>query len=240
MTIALVLWLSLTSVAAIAAQGPASPVAPPPGTPVAAPAPSAAPAEYVLQRGDDLEIRVHNIVELNQVAKVRPDGKISLLLLDEMSVTGMTAASLSKLLSEKYSEHYRNPRVTVVVRSFSDQQVFVGGEVNTPKMLVLNGKMTLSGALMSAGGLKNSAKTGQVVLLRDSGKGNALVSRVDVKALLKKGGVDPELRPFDVVFVPKSRIATINQVMEQFVRNNMPLTIGFGFSYLLGQQALFQ
>ncbi len=196
--------------------------------------------EYMLQKGDDLEIHAFNNNELNQKAKIRPDGKISLVLLDDVTAAGQTPTQLGRDLSQAYAQYFRNPRITVSVTSFTNLTVFVGGEVQTPKLLPLSGPLTVVGAVFSAGGLKPSAKTREVILLRDSGKGTPLISQVNLNRVFKNLAPDPQLKPFDVVYVPKSKIARVDQFVEQYMRQLLPITLGLGFSYLLGQQPLIQ
>lgn len=215
--------------AAWAQNAPAAPAATPP-----------AEHDYVLQKGDDLQILAFNNAELGQKAKIRPDGKISLLLLNDVKAAGLTAEQLGRILSQDYAKYFRNPRITVSVTGFTNQEVFVGGEVETPKLLPLNGRLTLAAAIFSAGGLKVSAKTKDILLLRNSGQGKPAVTQVNLTQIFKSEQPDIELKPFDVVFVPKTKIGKVDDFVEQYMRKVLPVTIGMGFSYLLGQQPLIQ
>jgi protein involved in polysaccharide export with SLBB domain len=204
------------------------------GTP-AAPGESGPPAEYLLQAGDELEIRVYNLPELTQKVKLRPDGRISLMLLDELVAAGSTVASLTETIRKEYSTQFRNPRVTVVVTSFVNQNVYVGGEVNQPRLIALNGRLSAAAAVFYAGGLKATAKTKEIIILSNSGKNSPQLTRLNLQEVLTKGTPDVELRPFDVVFVPKSRIAKLDQFVEQYIKLLQPIALNLGFSYLIGQ-----
>lgn len=193
------------------------------------------PLEYVLQRGDELDISVYNIPELAAHVKVRPDGKISLQLLDDVQAAGSTPLALAQFLSESYSKVYRNPRVTVSVRNFATQVVYVGGEVFTPGQVPIPGELTISGALMHAGGFKESAQIKNVVLLRNSGEqGKPIVKKFNLQQVLQGKEEDVKLRPFDVVYVPRSTVAKIDLFMKQYIRDLLPVMTTAGFSYLLG------
>jgi protein involved in polysaccharide export with SLBB domain len=192
---------------------------------------------YVLQAGDDLEIRVFDLPELSQKVKIRPDGRISVLLLDELPAAGVTPAGLTESIRQGYSGHFRNPRVTVAVTGFVNQNVFIGGEVNQPRMIALNGRLSAAAAVFYAGGLKPTAKTKEIIILRNSGKNSARITKLDLEQVLTKGAPDVELQPFDVVFVPKSRIAKLDQFMDQFIKQLQPIAMNMGFSYLLGGQS---
>jgi len=191
---------------------------------------------YLLQAGDEIQIRVYNIPELDQTVRIRPDGRISLLLLNEVEAAGRTPEELSRSLSSSYAEFFRTPRVTTIVKTFTNREVFVGGEVTQPRIVPLSGKMSATAAIFYAGGFKNTAKTREVIILHKMPNGAAEIKRLNVEAVLTKGGSDVQLQPFDVVFVPKSRIAKLDQFVDQYMKQLMPIATSLGFSYILGGQ----
>jgi len=115
----------------------------------------------------------------------------------------------------------------------SSVNVYVGGEVEHPGLQPLNKRLTLMAALVSAGGMKRTAKLDAVVLLRDNGSGAPLVSKLNVDQIMK-GAVDAALQPYDVVIVPKSGIAKMNDWIDQYIKQMSPITLSLGFSYVLG------
>lgn len=115
----------------------------------------------------------------------------------------------------------------------STVSVYVGGEVEKPGLQPLNRRLTLMAALVSAGGTKRTAKMDEILLLRDSGSPAPLVNKVNVKEIMK-GAADPTLQPYDVVIVPKSGIAKLNDWVDQYIRQMSPVTLSLGFSYVLG------
>ncbi len=115
----------------------------------------------------------------------------------------------------------------------SDIKVYVGGEVNKPGMLPLDGRFTAMAAVMNAGGFTNNASPKNAFLLRDSGDHKSEVMKLHLDEVLK-GGTDLELKPYDVVFVPKSGIAKIDRAIDQYVRGILPGSLTGGFSYLFG------
>ena len=274
---------------------------------------------YVLQRGDDIEVRAYDIPELNTAVRIRPDGKVSLLLLDEVEAAGKTPVALGDELTAEYSHHFRKPRITVVVKSFAAQivyvggevaeptslplrsgltavqaimaagglkdsatgeqivvvhdgnggtvrtdpvsvtdvllrrrpdpvlqpsdmvyvqksylNVYVGGEVGKPGLIPIAGDMTMLTAILQAGGFKETARTGSVILIRNSGNGTPVASKVKVNDVFL-ASAHTKLNPYDVIFVPKSRIARIDKFIDQYVRQLSPAILSFGFSYLIGQ-----
>jgi len=218
---------------AIVILGPASGYA---GQVASAPQIASSPGDvtYKLQSGDEIEIKVFEIPELADRVRIRPDGKVSVLLLDDVQAAGLTPAELDQVLTTGYSTYYLNPRVTVIVRAFSSQRVYVGGEVNEPGMLQLSGELSLLGAVLEAGGFLPSAKRSSVILLR-KGESGPEVRRLNLDDMLAKGAPDIALQPFDVVFVPKTFISKANQFVQQYIRDLLPVATSANFTYILGQ-----
>ncbi len=195
-------------------------------------------AEYRILPGDALEIKFYYNTDLNDRVSVRPDGNISLQLIGDVRAAALTPAELRAVLAEKYKAHVRNPEIAVIVREFAEQKIFVGGEVNIPGMIPLAGKMTSLRAIMQAGGFKNTAEPETVVLIRNQGTDKPLFITLNLKQDLTNTGQnnDIELKPFDIVFVPKSTIASINQFMEQYFDKLIPVSKSIGVFYNLGPE----
>ncbi len=281
-------------------------------------------APYILRAGDELEIRAFAIPELNQIVRVRPDGKISLILLHDVDAAGFTPEQLSETLCSNYARHFRNPRLTAIVRTFSNFsvyvggevaragliplagsqtvasaiiqaggfrdesapkkvmvlrkasdgesgilnldlddvltggkpdivlqpsdviyvprtaiQVYAGGEVTEPGLIPLQGQMTALTAIIRAKGFKPTAKIGSVVLLHDSGRGKPVTSILNMKEIIAHRAPDVPLSAYDVVYVAKSRVARMDQFMDQYIKQLLPISINGGFTYLLGGGTVF-
>jgi protein involved in polysaccharide export with SLBB domain len=193
---------------------------------------------YVLQRGDQITIKVYSHPELDDTMTIRPDGRISLVLLDDVNAADLTTDNLDTVLTERYSKYFRDPEVTVIVRTFANRRVYVGGEVVQPMAVELVGELTALSAVFRAGGFMKTARTDSVVLLRNDGNNRPLIQTLDLKKVLAQGDGDIRLRPFDVVFVPKSRIASVDQFVDQYMRQLVPITLTAGFTYILGGTAI--
>lgn len=202
------------------------------------PTATAAPAEYVLHRGDEISIKVFGRPELEDTVIVRPDGRISSMLVDDVMAAGLTTSQLDEALTQRYTTFFRDPEVTVVVRTFAAEKVFVGGEVGTPGMLPLNGEMTVLSAIVQAGGFKRTARPDSVIVLHNAG-GRAVAEKLNLK-VTGHGVSDKALQPFDVVFVPMSRIAKVDTFVDQFIRQLIPITVTAGFTYLLGDSTVLK
>lgn len=194
------------------------------------------PREYVLEVGDTFDLKLFYHPELNEAgAIIRPDGNFTAQLVGDVPARGRTVPALTADLQERYvTAGLRRPVVAVLLRKSAGLRVFVGGEVNTPGMLLHEGQMTLSRAVFQAGGPKSTAELRTVVLLRDSGDPAApRFATVDFNKLVQSG-TDPLLQPYDIVFVPKSTIAKLNQFVDQYFVKMVPVSLSAGFSYTIG------
>ena len=189
--------------------------------------------EYRIQVGDQLDIKFFYNLDLNEQVTVRPDGRISLQLVHEIMVTGLTPSELTQLLTQKYAPELKKPEITVIVRSFGAHKIYVDGEVTKAGLFPLIGFTTVLQAISQAGGMKDTARRNQVVIIRRVEDNRPLVFQVDLEKVIDGTDIsqDIALKPFDVVFVPRSVISNINVWIDQYIRKNIPISTGFGFTY---------
>ena len=189
--------------------------------------------EYSLQVGDQLDIKFYFNPELNEQVTIRPDGRISLQLVREITAAGLTPGELAELLTKKYASELKKPEITVIVRSFNSQKVYVDGEVAKPGMVPLVGTLTLLQALSQAGGVKDSARTTEVIVIRRGADNQPLAIAVNLDKAIDGTDMSQDiiLRPFDIVYVPKSPIANVNKWVDLYVRKNIPISVSTGFGY---------
>ena len=189
-------------------------------------------SQYYLQPGDKLDITFYLNPELNENVIVRPDGRISLQLVDEVKVAGLTPPQLKELLTEKYTPHLKNPSPSVNIKSFGGQRVYVGGEVNKPGVITLKGRTTVAQAIVEAGGFKTDADLKDVLVVSRGVDRSPVTRTVNVKKALK--GKLPEeetlIQPFDIIYVPKTLMLQANEFIDH-VYSFIPPFIWFGFSY---------
>jgi protein involved in polysaccharide export with SLBB domain len=192
------------------------------------------PPEYFIQPGDELDIKFFYNPILNEAIVVRPDGKISLQLVDEVRAAGLTPAQLDDVLTQKYAKELKKPAVTVIVRSFTGWQVYVGGEVNTPGLINLAVGMTALQAVINAGGLRETAEPTGAIVIRKGRDNKPIPFRVDLnETIYGKGDTSNfQLKPSDIVYVPKSSIAKANKFVNQYIERLLLFRgVNFGFSY---------
>jgi len=188
--------------------------------------------EYRIQPGDQLDIKLFYNPELNEQLTVRSDGRITLQLINDIVAAGLTPAELTTLLNKAYVTELENPKVAVIVRTSVADKIYVDGEVNKAGSITLSGQMTILQSISQAGGVKESAKTDQVIVLRRTDEGKLAALQVNLEEALQ--GVDKNrdifLKPNDIVYVPKSTISNVNTWIDLYIRKNVPLPIGLGYS----------
>lgn len=165
------------------------------------PAMTQAPVGYRIGADDELMISVWHEPELSQSVVVRSDGIITLPLLNDIKVAGMTTEELQAALTEKLKALVNDPQVTVSVKTVKSQRVFLMGAVGKPGAYPMGGGLTVLQLIAQAGGLGPFAKARSIYILRHE---NGKEIRIPVsykKAVSGKGG-DPVLQSGDMVVVP--------------------------------------
>jgi polysaccharide export outer membrane protein len=189
-----------------------------------------AATSYRLAPGDVIDLKFTYNPELNETVTLRPDGCISLQMIGDLHADGLTPLELTTRVNERYGKLIRRPDAAVIVRNFAAQKVYVGGEVMAPGMLDLRGRLTSLQAILQTGGVRPSAKTNSVLLMRYHGDNRAEVRKLDLQRVLNGRDEDPVLHAFDVVFVPRSAIAKVGLFMEQHVNSLIPRSLMFPYN----------
>ena len=187
--------------------------------------------DYRLQIGDQLDVKFFYHPELNESVTVRPDGRISLQLVQEIKVVGMTPPQLTEKLTKAYSAELDKPSITVIVKTFNAHRVFVDGEVYKAGFVSLIGPMTVLQSISQGGGLKDTARTNEVIVIRRvaENKVASLVVNLDYAIDGTDMRQDILLQPNDIVFVPKSPIANVDVWVDQYIRRLIPIPFGMGY-----------
>lgn len=193
---------------------------------------SAAPPSS-LQPGDVLKVDFLYWPELNpEPQHIRPDGKISLQLVGDVEVGGLSPDEVRAKLLDLYKDKLIEPEINVIVNAFESHRVFVGGEVMSPGPLKINGRLTALEAIMQSGGpIKESAKLDRVVIVRQ-GEGKQFARTLDIKAALENPESEPFLlEPYDVIFVPRTNIDRIDQWVDQYINQLIPRSLHYNFTH---------
>jgi polysaccharide biosynthesis/export protein len=178
-----------------------------PGAQPADPAAAAGP-DYVVGPGDVLQVFVWRNPELTTTVPVRPDGKISTPLVEDMVAVGKTPAQLARDVETRLAEYVRSPQVSIIITNAVStySQVTVVGQVKGPKSLPYREGMTVLDAVLETGGLTDFAAGNRAKLLRKDGQGKQQEIRVHLEDLVRKGRMKENVpvRPGDVLLVPES------------------------------------
>lgn len=191
-----------------ASQTPASQAAPaekaPPPIPASAPPPAGAGVDaqrYVIGAEDSLQITVWKEPTLSGTVPVRPDGRISLVLIGDLQAAGRTPMQLADDITARLKKYIQDPNVSVVVMSVNSQKIFLVGEVGKVGPVMMTAGMTALQAISSGGGLTPYANAKKIYILRSEG-GRQQKIPFNYKAVLKGDAPGPELKPGDTIVVP--------------------------------------
>lgn len=159
---------------------------------------------YVVGVNDVLTITVWGNQDLSQKVPVRPDGKISMPLLDDVPAAGLTPMELKEVLTREFSEYVSNPHVTVIVSEMNSQMVSIMGEVGRQTSIGLSRDLRVLEAIASVGGFSNFADRGDVRIVRRNPDGTEEEFRFDYDAYIKGNapGTNILLQPGDTIIVP--------------------------------------
>jgi polysaccharide export outer membrane protein len=171
---------------------------------------------YRLQPGDVLEVQFRYSPEFNQTLTVQPDGYVSMDIGGELKVAGLTVEQTRMAILRKASERLQNPVATIVLKEFQKPYFVVSGEVNTPGKIEMRERVTALQAIMLAGGMKEAARSSQVVVFRRINSDMAEVKLLNLKSIRRTADLENDLtlQPGDMVFVPRDKISKIERFMK--------------------------
>jgi protein involved in polysaccharide export with SLBB domain len=185
--------------------------------------------KYRIAAGDELGVRFPLNPDLNAQVTVGPDGRGVFPLVSGVRVSGLTVEQIDEALTKAYANVLRKPIIQTQIYNYIAGQIYVMGEVKEPGVKQIRGEMTVTQGIAAGGGFQPTARSGKVVVLRRRpGDGRALMRTVDINSALR-GDEAGNLRllPGDVVFVPRSQIAEVNRIVQQYVTNALPFTLNY-------------
>ena len=186
---------------------------------------STGPREYKISPYDSLQISVFQVQDLNRTINVNADGTITLPLVGKLTMAGKTTQQAEELLADRLRKSYlQSPQVSVSVAKFG-QRVTISGSVRSPKVLTVDGQLTLTEAIANAGGLSDLANGNRVHIVRK--KGQRLTDEVyDFSAIEAGKTIDPHLQGSDLIVVEESGV----KVAFKQVKDVLPFAVlGSGF-----------
>lgn len=167
--------------------------------------------EYKIGPKDLLEISVFGVQDLNKTVRVSEDGMITLPLIGEVSVEGLTKTEIEKKLSQLLEEKYvQNPQLMVFIREYQSKKVSIIGAVRTPGPYELLGRQTVLQIISQAGGITNEAGD-EIIILREFPDGTGTSLHIVIDDLILKGDakLNVPLEPNDVISIPIDKMVKI-------------------------------
>jgi polysaccharide export outer membrane protein len=195
---------SIVAFAGVSVLAPAACAQAPPQTTAG----SGAARDYLIGPGDTLEIFVWGQPELSVTVPVRPDGRVSTPLIEDLEAIGKTPTQLGREMEKILSEFIRSPEVNVIVKEFVGtfgDQIRVLGQVVLPKSVPYRQKITLLDVMTEVGGLTSYAAGNRARVVRVV-DGESREFRVRLNDLMKRGRIkeNMEMQPGDIVIVPEA------------------------------------
>jgi len=171
---------------------------------------------YRLQPGDVLEVQFRYSPEFNQTITVQPDGYISLEISGDIKVAGMTVEQTRNAILSRAAKRLRDPMASVILKEFQRPYFVVAGEVAQPGKIEMRERVTAIQAIMLAGGMKESARSSQVVVFRRINSDTAEVKLLNLKNIRRTSDLENDLtlQAGDMVFVPRDKISKIERFMK--------------------------
>ena len=171
---------------------------------------------YRLQPGDVVEVQFRYSPEFNQTVTVQPDGFISLEISGDIKVAGMTVEQTRQVILKRASARLQDPIATVILKEFQRPYFVVAGEVSQPGRIEMRERVTALQAIMLAGGMKETARSSQVVVFRKINSDMAEVKLLNLKSIRRTTDLENDLtlQPGDMVYVPRDKISKIERFMK--------------------------
>ena len=171
---------------------------------------------YRLQPGDVLEVQFRYSPEFNQTVTVQPDGYITVEIGGDLKVAGFTIEQTRTAILRQARRRLQDPVATIVLKEFQRPYFVVAGEVSQPGKIEMRERVTAIQAIMLAGGMKETAKSSQVVVFRKINSDMAEVKLLNLKNIRRTSDLENDLtlQAGDMVFVPRDKISKIERFMK--------------------------
>jgi polysaccharide export outer membrane protein len=171
---------------------------------------------YRMQPGDVLEIQYRYSPEFNQTVTIQPDGYVSLEIGGDLKVAGLTIEQARQTIVRRASARLRDPVATIILKEFQKPYFVVAGEVAQPGKIEMRESVTAIQAIMLAGGMKETARSSQVVVFRKINSEMAEVKLLNLKSIRRTSDLENDLtlQAGDMVYVPRDKISKIERFMK--------------------------
>jgi len=191
-------------------------------------------SEYTLVPGDQLDIVVSSAPELSRTLTVGPDGRIVMPMAKPIMVAGRTFGYVQQALMAELGKQLRDPTLAVTPRAYAPEQIYVGGQVGQPGTYTIPSRIGALEGILMAGGLRPTARSRQIAVLRRAPNGGMMMRTVDIRGGLnniREYNDNLQLRRGDIIYVPQNTLGEIGTFMDGFRR---ALPVDFNLSYQFG------
>lgn len=188
--------------------------------------------QYKLYPGDQVDIVVQSAPELSRTLTVGPDGRITMPMISPIMAAGKTLPFLQHALETEMAKQLREPTLTVTSRSFTAQQIYVGGQVGQQGTYKMSGPIGSLEAIIMAGGFLPSAKSKQVAIMRRAPNGRWMLRTINHNHGLKNVrsyADNMQLKRGDVIFVPRNTLSEVGVFMNAF-RTALPVDLSLTYN----------
>lgn len=174
-------------------------------------------SRYRLQPSDSLELHYRYTPEYDQAVTVQPDGYITLQIVGDLKVQGLTLDEAKAAILVRAGQRLKDPEITLALKDFERPYFVVGGEVKNPGRFEMRGQVTAVEAIAIAGGFNSaSALHSQVILFRRVGQDLARTQLLNLKAAMSQSSNEPlaVLHSGDVLIVPQNRVSKLERIVK--------------------------
>ncbi len=171
---------------------------------------------YHLHTGDVLGLTYRYSPEYDATAPIQPDGYVDFPMLGELKLSGLTVDQAREQILARANTRLKDPEISVILKEFEKPYYVVGGEVGTPGRYEIRGTLTALRAVEIAGGIRESGKANQVLLIHPISETDATTRLINLKHVMKKGDIseDAAIQPGDILIVPKTKLAKIEPYVK--------------------------
>ena len=171
---------------------------------------------YHLHTGDVLGLTYRYSPEYDATAPIQPDGYVDFPMLGELKLSGLTVDQAREQILARANTRLKDPEISVILKEFEKPYYVVGGEVGTPGRYEIRGTLTALRAVEIAGGIRESGKANQVLLIHPISETDATTRLINLKHVMKKGDIseDAAIQPGDILIVPKTKLAKVEPYVK--------------------------
>ena len=171
--------------------------------------------EHTLTAGDEFEIRLPFAADYNDRVTVGMDGRVAPKGIGAVEIGGLTVPEATDRLKAAYAKVLKAPELSLTMRRFEPQIIYVDGWVQHPGLIRSEIPLTAARAIARAGGMKTGARSGAILVIRHDAGGGVHPYEVGLGSFAGAEGQDPLLKSFDVVYVPQTPVAAVLDVAQQ-------------------------